>query len=152
MSDALLAEFQDVIRKNLPAHLGDELQKLLADGVTTKQKLADTTHSLRSKNAECEELNRRVTSERKLIEREEAVKKREDEVLKREIKMELNEYKVTAAAERIADLKAVTLAVFANNQFKYERQSHSNKQVPAPSGSCTQYINENSTDQIKTEG
>ncbi len=134
MADDIMVKIQDAIRSTLPTQIGEELQKVLKEAEENKKALYYEKHEHNGTKQKLQELERRVVSQTEIEKRVQSVIDRETKVTLREHAAELNEYKVTAATQRVADLKEVTLAVFANSKFKYERSSSGNAPVATNPG------------------
>lgn len=152
MADEMMTKIQEAIRAQLPAQLGAELQKVLAEGEAAKKALAERDERLTKLDKTVQRLEETVKACGNLAEREATVKKREEEVLKRELKAELNEFKVAAAEQRTKDCKDVVALVFANNRYKYERTTHDSENIPMPPGHTTAYASRSTMEKIEAEG
>ncbi len=148
----LSTRIQAAIKAALPEHLSQELQSILHAGDQARARVEQLVEANTKLMAEVTAHKVLEGQRLEVIKREGEVTKREHTVLLRELKAELNEFKVAAAEQRTKDLKDVTLAVFANSQFKYERMTTGYQNVAVPAGSCLMGASTNSTETIKTEG
>lgn len=115
----MLDQIQEVVRKNLPAELGEQLKKHLADAETWKR---ERDHA----NAKLEDANRAVgTANYKIADLEGKLKlagdldKREKDVTAREVKIDvtLANLKAVEAEKRADAVTALAGQVFRNPRF-----------------------------------
>lgn len=116
-------DIQKAIENQLPSAVGDVLKQRLQQAETDANKVAALESSLKTTRQERDtllEINKNATAAfDKLSHDYSDILDREAAVTIREKEMFLNELRVQMYQERIADLKQVTLAVFANNKYKY---------------------------------
>ena len=116
----ITAEIKEVIRQNLPAAVGEELRAALTRLDELENKVVpQQALQISNLNAKLAKDMGVEFREQKAAERERTVDAREIAVTKREIEIKIIEVKLECAAQRVADLKEVTLSVFANARFKY---------------------------------
>ena len=129
----LSEDIRAAIDKNLPAEVGKMLQDRLAK-VDELQAAFDTSHE---RHLACieerDDLKNKLAAHKDLDQRESLSTRRESEVTERERKMELNEYKVTAAQDAKRDIKELVATVFRNPKIVHSVESNGPVYVP-PSG------------------
>ena len=112
-------ELSAAVSKHLPSVVGEQLKMLLAEGEHSKRKL-DTERGLNAAlSKRVAELEAREKQELELQKLERELAKRETAVVEREISCRVAEAVMKERDARLADLKEVTLAVFANNRYKH---------------------------------
>lgn len=132
MPDDFMTQIQNLVRTALPAHLSDELQKVLTEGQQCKRALDEERQIHARTKSKVEDLDKQLSAHRPLAEREVNVAVRERDVAKREQDCRHNEVRLECANARLVDLKEITLAVFQNNHFKYQRTGETDKPVLVP--------------------
>lgn len=130
-------DINKLIAQQLPAAVGDVLKQRLA--LCDKLEAGEAARvtqitNLINKNAELV-ANEEATKKRAFANEQASIllDKRETAVTARELKVELNEFKVTAANEKADAVQAVVLAVFANNRYKYQVEEFGS--LPRPNNS-----------------
>ncbi len=146
MADDLMTKIQDAVRAALPAHLSDELQKVLKEAADNKNTLEWVNKQHKEVVKERDSLKSQLEMHLDLNKRLADYAKRDVELTKREMKMDLLEFKVQAATQRCDDAKEIVKAVFQNNTFKYNRVS---SETGYNSGGS---VNKSLSDNIHTEG
>jgi cell division protein FtsB len=130
----LTAEINEAIRTHLPGFVGAQLREVLEKGERNAADLKKANEHI----AKLTEENKRLATTieqitHNMVEQAE-LDKREKAVTEREIRQEVSDLKVTMLKERVADLKEVTLAVFANNRYKYSERAEVPFAAPHPNG------------------
>lgn len=112
----MLDQIQEVVRKNLPAEVGEQLKKHLADAQTWKgerdyaqKRLEDANRSITLKDEEIADLKAKLKNAGDLS-------RRESEVTAREIKLDvtLANMRADSALARLEDVKGLAETVFRN--------------------------------------
>ncbi len=142
MSTPMNAEIQDIIKKNLPEEVGQNLKKVLKQGEDDARRIVFCDEEIRTLNEQISKLKKVQQTQNQLTKRESEVGHRENGVKEKELRHELEEFKVTAAELRTKDLKEIVSLVFQNNQYKHTRNL--SKQTHDPQ--CgTQHLNDYET-------
>lgn len=125
MNNPLTTEINEAIRKNLPAHLSDELRSQLNRIPELEKANKDLNERLVASESVAAVLRQQIAAANLTIANHGELAKREAAVLKREQGANLLEFKVEAANEARKEMRSIVSEVFANNRFKYsEHYSH----------------------------
>ncbi len=136
------AEIQEIIKKNLPEEVGQQLKQVLLKAEEDAKRLVLCDIDILDLRNQITKLKSIQQTQTRLTERESSVRQRENEVKEKELRHELEEFKVTAAELRTKDMKEIVSLVFQNNQYKHTRNL--SKQTYDPQ--CgKQYLNDDET-------
>lgn len=146
---SIIKEIETIVSQHVPELARHAILDALKSGdeAITKMKsineeLSSLKNSLTAKDNEFRALESKyhaVSSDLNTL------RQRELQLQAREIRCNLNEVKIEALTERIKDLKEVTLAVFANNHFKYSGQCFTNTSVGQGYTSASKNLTEEGT-------
>ncbi len=103
----MLEQIQEVVRKNLPAEVGDQLKKHLAEAESTSRRLQAVEAELQEKRKALEQRDLAITELQIKLKAAGDLDRREKEVGKRE-----NRLDVDAAQARAAAAESKTQAIF----------------------------------------
>jgi len=147
----MLSEIQEIIKKNLPQEVSENLRKVLEQGEIDAENLVSTRREIQTLNMELGVLKKQKQTQDNLSSREANVKNRENVVKEKELRHELEAFKVTAAEARTKDLKEIVSLVFQNNQYKHTRNL--SKSIPATGNNGYQYTQDtNEHESTDSEG
>lgn len=113
-------EIKEIIEKNLPAHVGDVLQKRLTqadvDATTVKQQAAIIAINVKT----IEELNARVKQEEELVSMRNNIAEREKTVAEKERVQEIANLQCQLAAEKDKSdfVKTLALGLVRNTEYR----------------------------------
>jgi hypothetical protein len=113
---ALETDISDALTRNLPQSVGAVLRDRLAEADKNEAALKSANGSLKKLEERLADLLRREKFDYELIERANKLGAAEAALALREATIKLRE---ECAQLRVSDMKELTLAVFANNRFKY---------------------------------
>lgn len=139
----MLADIQDAINKNLPTQVGEALKKRLEEADKNDRLIVEYKAEETRLRAEVSRLKNLDDIAKTFATRESALVKAE-RVL--EIAQAVSKVRDEVTGNRLADLKEVVLAVFANSKFKYKEEGCNSSYTPAGSN------NTNLTKTIISEG
>lgn len=120
------AELKAVIEKNLPAQVGDLLQKRLKEADFNIQRLKDANNDLDHKDALIKDLRRQIVNYEKLDERNTLLEAREKAVADEERNQAIAtlQYQLAAEKDKTEFSKNVALGLVRNSE--YRRTLHDN--------------------------
>jgi hypothetical protein len=138
-------EFKEIIEKNLPAQVGDVLQKRLAKAVEDEQTVKSLNTTLSFRNEEITKLSNRIEEYKKFDERNTQLTAREIAVgvAERNLQVERLKDQLAAEKDKTQFVREVTLGLVRNTEYRKSVFNNENKNVPDQYGS-TRYINESS--------
>ena len=113
-------EMQEVIKKNLPAHVGDALKERLEQAEKDAIKVTQLEEALQSKNVTIIGLEKQVADYQKFDERNATLETREKAVSEdeRNLKITILEFQLNAEKEKTQFSKDVALGLVRNTEFR----------------------------------
>ena len=133
----MFEEIQDVIRKNLPAEVGEQLKKYLAAADVWKQRSEESAAKIAHLEGIIKGGNERIVFLEGKLKMAGDLDKREKDVWDRECKMDVMRAQLEArnAEARLADIKELTAMVFRNPT--YMKKTAEQNSVPVGIEGCT---------------
>lgn len=142
---AIGLDIQTAIEKNLSAEVGEILKRRLEQAESDSKKVIDLRQLVEGLKNQVENLQNQVKSQEAIEQRIAVAQAAERAALGATTLKAIVELKEAHAKERVADMRSIVLAVFANNQFKYTTME--NGSLP---GGCDQYGNPRTTGYSRT--
>lgn len=130
----MLEQIQEVVKKNLPQEIGDQLRKHLADAEATARRLQMAEADLQEKKRLLIERDNEVSRLQALLKAAGDVEKREKDALARENKLDvtLADQRATAAEHRAEQVKELFTLVFRNPRLM--RTLSESESIPVQQG------------------
>lgn len=146
----MLDQIQEIVRKNLPAEVGDQLKKHLQDAEATARKLQMVEDDLKAKRQDLLQRDAEIARLNGLLKTSGDLDKREKDVTAREIRQEIAiaDIKRLEAEKRAEGLFTLVGQVFRNPRFVTNESSSINK--PTATGGM-HYTNDSKTTTQDTE-
>lgn len=112
----MLQEIQDIIKKNLPAEVGENLKRVLQEGESAKHSLEVARRELNDTKSERDAFKKERDGLQKQLDAHELLAKREADVLARENKIEVHDAQIRAqtAEHSLSQLFRLTEIAFRN--------------------------------------
>ena len=124
----VIETLKEEIRKSLPSAVGDELQSVLSQAKSDREKVENlevANKAIKEKEERLEKKERDVsTREANADSRAKALDDRAAKISELEALKIRTEIKERILDARLDDMKEIVLAVFSNNKFKYTRAGH----------------------------
>ena len=119
-SNELSKDIAEIVKKNLPAEVGDQLQKTLKEHAEFKEERQGQFDKINSLVKSRDALQKRLDEHAHLGEREASVLKREQVVEKAEIRQELEHTKVLLVAQKVIaeDVKEFMINMSKNTIYR----------------------------------
>lgn len=135
----MLSDILEVIKKAVPAHLSDELKKQLEEGQNAIRNLVTASEKIQRLTSELTVANKIIENHTHISKREAELKTKEAEIAAKLQTLFVQEAVYNCKAEqvngRLADMKEIVLAVFANSKFKHSVQESYSGSQNQPNGS-----------------
>lgn len=149
----MFEEIKEIVRKNLPAQVSEELQNYLSEA----DEAFETNHNLQK---EIKVLQKELSKLSKLDSQKESIKADREE-LKEEIaifekeknkfEIEKREYKISCLNEKYADVKSLMHDVFRNQRIVYRKNEYHDQSFTDNNGMYQQNTTHTNGDSEKIE-
>lgn len=128
-------EIQDIIKKNLPAHVGDALKLRLEEAEKAEKRLKEQLALNDSQAKTIKHLEETLDKHRHLATRETEVKAREEAVIKKEIEQQITQltFELGIEKEKAEFTKSVALGLVRNTLYRkniFDTESQPGYNVP----------------------
>ncbi len=145
-------EIQEVIKKNLPAHVGDVLKTRLEQADRDSEKVKSQSEVILSRDTTIRGLEKVIEDYKKLDERNSGIEARELSIYNKEREMKIKEleYQIEAEKDKTKFSKEVALGLVRNTEFRRTLYDRHDEPYKDQYGN-TQYHNKTqNSDEVKT--
>lgn len=147
----MLEQIQEIVKKNLPAEVGDQLKKHLNEAEATARKLQEAEGRLETYRKASERDLMRIAELEAKLKTSGELDKREQEVTKREVRLDAHNADMRAQAAEHRAQAVYDLAALAFRSPRILRTTQESESVPVVINGYTQQTTKSKTTDEATE-